>query len=157
LQLPAFYHRPAGGAPGFPPFSLLRILGPKTCGCNGRETRLLAALTNRGKGLRKKRTIRTMEVTIETEESFLQGAGVGHRFYPMWCPNCRRQVQMVTPEHAAQIAGVTARTVYRWADAGCVHFVERGGHLLICFPALSLHTASTSGPGPVKNHHGSKG
>jgi hypothetical protein len=97
-----------------------------------------------------------MEVTIETEERFLQVAGVGHRFYSMWCPNCRRQVRMVTPEHAAQIAGVTPRTIYRWVDAGCIHFVERSGHLLICFPALSLHAVSTDGSGPMKNHQGSK-
>jgi excisionase family DNA binding protein len=40
---------------------------------------------------------------------------------------------MVTPDEAARLAGVTTRTVYRWIEAGKVHFAETPeGLLLVC-------------------------
>ena len=103
--------------------------------------------------LKRKRTVRTAEVTIETEEILLRPVA-NRRNLPMWCPNCRRKVEMVTPEHAAQIAGVTLRTIYRWVDAATVHFVEDRGSVLICVPALTLHAARASET--TKHSEGSK-
>jgi len=94
--------------------------------------------------LKRNRTVRTAEVTIETEENILLRPVANGRALPMSCPNCRREVEMVTPEHAAQIAGVTQRTIYRWVDAATVHFVEDRGSVLICVPALTLHAALAS-------------
>ncbi len=79
------------------------------------------------------------EATIETEESIVLRSGRGQRTTMMWCLACRRQVQMVTPEQAAQVLGESARTIYRWVEAGKIHFAEpREGLLLICRDSLSM-------------------
>ena len=95
-------------------------------------------------------------MTVETEENILLRPAANRRALPMWCPNCRRHIQMVTPEHAAEIAGVTPRTIYRWIDAASVHFVENGGHVLICLSALSLHAANADSSFAMKHPQGSK-
>lgn|SRR5215471_1198796 len=89
-----------------------------------------------------KRIVRTAEVTIETEESVVLRGVANQHATLMWCASCRRRVEMVRPERAAQIARVTERTIYRWVEAETVHFQEVHGQLLICHPALSLHAAA---------------
>ena len=76
-------------------------------------------------------------MTIETEEETVLRGSQGQRPNLMWCPACRRQVEMVTPEQAVQIAGVSTRTIYRWIEGGAIHFMEDSGHLWICVRALS--------------------
>jgi hypothetical protein len=77
-------------------------------------------------------------VTIETEESIALKVGTNRPSTLKWCPACRRQVEMVTPEQAAQIGGVNSRTIYRWVEERNLHFVEaRDGPLLICPRSLS--------------------
>ena len=75
---------------------------------------------------------------IETEEKLALGSNEDPRSKPVWCPACRRQVEMVTPERAARIAGVGARAIFRWIEADAVHFIEDCGHLLICVPTLTV-------------------
>jgi len=87
--------------------------------------------------LKRRRIIRTAEVTVETEEKTVLRGGQDQGATLMWCPSCRRQVAMVSPEHAAQIAGVSARTIYRWVETDALHFAEHSGRLLICTSALS--------------------
>jgi excisionase family DNA binding protein len=103
-----------------------------------------------GDRLKRKRTIRTTEITIETEERVLLRAIANRRAYTTWCTGCGKQVEMVTPEHAAEIADVTLRTIYRWIDAGNIHFVENGGQVLVCLPALSSCAASLGASGSMK-------
>jgi hypothetical protein len=44
---------------------------------------------------------------------------------------------MVSPDQAATIANVTSRTIYRWADAEKLHFMETAeGLLMICCTSL---------------------
>ncbi len=81
-------------------------------------------------------------MTIETEENIVLHTAKGRHPCLMWCPACRRQVEMVTPEQAAQIAGVSPRTIYRWIEAGTIHSVEDCGHPLICRPALAFSQIS---------------
>jgi hypothetical protein len=53
------------------------------------------------------------------------------------CPVCRRKVEMVIPEEAARRAEVSTRTMYRWVDAGRVHFVELAdGEVLVCLNSI---------------------
>ena len=79
-------------------------------------------------------------MTIETEESVVLRAGAEqHAPLIRWCPGCRRQVEMVTPEQAAQIAGASPRAIHNWIEAGRVHFIEDFGRLWICHRALSRH------------------
>jgi len=43
----------------------------------------------------------------------------------------------VTADEAANLAGVTARTVYRWVEQGKVHFTETAaGKVLVCVNSL---------------------
>jgi Helix-turn-helix domain len=76
-------------------------------------------------------------VTIETEESVVVRATKAQQTSLLWCPSCRRQVEMVTPEQAAQIAGVSSRTIYRCVEAGKFHFSQaQDASLLICRSSL---------------------
>ena len=53
------------------------------------------------------------------------------------CPRCGCQVNMLTPEAAAALAGVSTRAIYRRVESGELHFVETGaGALLICSGSL---------------------
>lgn len=88
--------------------------------------------------MKRKRIVRTAEVTIETEEDIILRGGTDRRTVLTWCPSCRREVEMVTAERAAQVAGVSTRTIYRWIESGSVHFIERFGDLRICFSALRV-------------------
>lgn len=76
-------------------------------------------------------------MTVETEEKTVLRGSQGQRLTLMWCPACQREVEMVTPEQAAQIARVEERAVDGWVEAGTVHFIEDFGRLWICVSALS--------------------
>lgn len=60
------------------------------------------------------------------------------------CNECTDpQAAMLAPEAAAVVAGVTLRTLFRWVEAGKVHFLEQAdGTMLIC--SGSLHGNSTA-------------
>jgi excisionase family DNA binding protein len=86
-------------------------------------------------------------VTIETEENIvIRGSGNGvaaRQMQPLivraWCASCQRDVEMITPDEAAAVAGVTARTIYRWVETGKLHFSEAGdASLLICQGSLCV-------------------
>lgn len=60
-----------------------------------------------------------------------------------WCERCGAEVVMLTPEESALLARVSTRTIYRWAEAGNVHFAETpGGLLTVCREALAAWLAS---------------
>lgn len=75
---------------------------------------------------------RRVETTIEIRE-FLIVHKAGH-LPTACCEECspvRRE--LVTPEEAAAAAGVHLRIIYRWIEAGMVHYLERpDGVLLVC-------------------------
>jgi excisionase family DNA binding protein len=79
----------------------------------------------------KKRT----KVTVEIERSLvIRKRG---RAVQAWCAECGDEVAMVTPEEAACAADVSTRTIYRWVEAGKLHFTEtREGFLLVCRNSL---------------------
>ncbi|MFN2453326.1 MAG: excisionase family DNA-binding protein [Pyrinomonadaceae bacterium] len=53
------------------------------------------------------------------------------------CPDCAGSIGMVTPEEAAAVVSVDTRTIYRWVEAGTMHFIETPeGRLLICLNRL---------------------
>jgi len=57
----------------------------------------------------------------------------------MWCKQCEEKVSMLRAEDASVLAGTTARTIYRWVEAGKLHFAESDeGLVLVC--AQSLET-----------------
>ena len=82
------------------------------------------------------RTRKRTEITIETDRIFV----LSRRKVSVvsWCGECRQRTTMVTVDDAATIAGVTSRTIYRWADAEKLHFTETAdGVLMICRASLS--------------------
>ena len=79
---------------------------------------------------------RRIEITEETIEILiLKKSG---RSRPNWCAGCSGQVEMITPEQAMLVAGVNSRTIYRWVEAGHVHYSETPeGLLFICPNSLN--------------------
>ena len=54
------------------------------------------------------------------------------------CEACPGESGMLTPQHAAQQAGVSERTVFRWIDEGVVHFAETAEGLFVCLAPLII-------------------
>lgn len=76
------------------------------------------------------------EVFVETEVE-IEFRGRTRRLAPVWCGGCGAQVEMAPPDVAAAVAGVSARAVYGWVEAGRVHFCETAeGALLVCLNSL---------------------
>jgi len=76
-----------------------------------------------------------MEITLERDELAVLRRPV-HRTLT-WCTECGERVQMITPDEAVAIAGRSAREIYRWVEAGRVHFLETPqGLLSICLRSL---------------------
>jgi excisionase family DNA binding protein len=81
------------------------------------------------------RTMKRTEITIESDRLVV----LSKRKVSVvsWCRECNQRVKMITVDEAASIAGVTSRTMYRWADAEKLHFTETSeGRLLICRESL---------------------
>jgi RNA polymerase sigma factor (sigma-70 family) len=75
------------------------------------------------------------EITIETHRTFI----VRRRpnLTQAWCAGCAATVSFASPEDAAQLAGSSAREIYRAVEAGQLHFIEAGDRLLrICVASL---------------------
>lgn len=75
------------------------------------------------------------EITVEIEQIAVlrRNTGTVH----LWCNCCSAIVPMIRPEWAALLTQVTARMIYRQAEAGEVHFTETPeGALLICLDSL---------------------
>jgi len=78
----------------------------------------------------RKRT-KTTEITVERSDVFV--VRWRKKTIYVWCPTCATDVGMCTPDEAAALAGVSPRTIYRWIEAGRIHFTETpGGPVLVC-------------------------
>jgi len=76
----------------------------------------------------------TTKITIETERLLVVSRS---RNLASWCPSCGALVQRVTVDEAAVVARVVSMTVYRWVEAGTIHYTQtEGGVPLLC--AVSL-------------------
>src|SRR4026208_391217 len=65
-----------------------------------------------------------------------------------WCGTCAEQVQMVTPDEAAQLCQVSTRTIYRRIETGRFHFTEtEKGFSLICLQSLESDASPAPQPG----------
>lgn len=45
----------------------------------------------------------------------------------VWCPLCKKNVQLLRVANAAKLADVHARTIYRYIDEGLVHALKIAG------------------------------
>ena len=76
------------------------------------------------------------EITIETNRLVM----VRSRKVSVmsWCRNCERRTKMITVDEAAEIGGVSSRTIYRWVESDRLHFSETSeGRLLICLESIA--------------------
>ena len=80
---------------------------------------------------KRKRT----ETIIEIEQVFvIRKLG---RPLRTWCPECKAETEIVTPDEAAILIGVSSRTIYYWVEKGRLHFTEvPEGLLRICLNSL---------------------
>ncbi len=90
-----------------------------------------------------------VEITVETSLLVVRRS---QNQAPVWCIECASPVQSVTPEEAAMLAGVSTRTVYRWMEAGQLHFFETAEQSpLICLNSL-LRSTDKGGNDHVTEH-----
>ena len=53
------------------------------------------------------------------------------------CPQCHREITLMTFPRACQIVGISRKTMYQWVDKKLVSAVRSAsGRLLICFSSL---------------------
>jgi len=83
------------------------------------------------------------EVTIEIDEVIMRRPKAE---VFVWCQACGKQVRMLTPDEAATVAGVSARTVFQWIEASKLHFIELSrDQLLVCGSALPTQETEAGG------------
>lgn len=77
--------------------------------------------------------------TIETHEFWIVRRPAPQR-PAVLCAACPGDTEtMLTPEAAAEQAGVSQRTVLRWVDEGVIHFAETAeGKLFVCLAPLTF-------------------
>ena len=79
---------------------------------------------------------RTARITVETERLLVirrsPTSGDG------WCNQCEAPVKLIRLEEAAAIAGASQRAIFRWAEAGEIHFTETAdGKVMFCLNSIS--------------------
>jgi hypothetical protein len=78
---------------------------------------------------------KTTEIIVERDEFYV----VHHSASPvaLWCEACGEETQFAYPVAAALATRIPARTLFRQAEAGLVHFAETSdGLLLFCLKSL---------------------
>jgi predicted site-specific integrase-resolvase len=57
----------------------------------------------------------------------------------LFCASCPAPTPLIAPDEAAVLAGVSTRTIYRWAEAEQLHYSETPeGRLLVCPNSLPI-------------------
>lgn len=59
---------------------------------------------------------------------------------PEVCPDCNEEVaSLLAPDEAAIITGISTRTIYRWVEAGSIHFRQTAGDsILVCLNSFPI-------------------
>jgi hypothetical protein len=100
-------------------------------------------------------TKRRIEITVEKHRLLVLSRR--NRSVEAWCKTCNEQVQMVTPDQAAQLYQVSTRTIYRRIETGRLHFTEtERGFSLICLQSLESQATTDEAAtepfsGPFRN------
>ena len=79
---------------------------------------------------------RKTEKEVEIHEFYIIRSTSGS--LPVLCGECSTgDSVMVAPEHAAVLAQVPLRTIYRWVELGLIHYKEGlNGSLIVCLKSL---------------------
>lgn len=82
------------------------------------------------------KTRQRIEITAETEQVIILRRA--HRV-TAWCPVCAAEVEMVLPETAALLTGLSCRQLFRRVEDQRLHFQETpDGRLFFCLNSLQL-------------------
>lgn len=85
---------------------------------------------------RREKMKRRTEITVETDRIMVIRRRP-EKNVTGWCAACNGESFMFTVDEAAMLLGVTSMTVFRWAEAGRLHWLETAaGQLLICQSSL---------------------
>lgn len=85
-------------------------------------------------------TTRRTEITIETSRRLLVRRFQRSRL--SWCERCVAEVQMISADEASALMNVSSRSIYRWIEAGRIHFREDRGGLRVCADSLPIIDAN---------------
>jgi hypothetical protein len=79
---------------------------------------------------------RRTEITVETHRTLR--ISVRSRRSRLFCPGCAAEVEMVSADVAARVAGLSEREVFRLVESGGLHHTGApDGRLLVCLNALA--------------------
>ena len=81
---------------------------------------------------------RKTEKAVEIHEFYVIRSSSGS--LPVLCVQCSTgDAIMVAPEHAAVIANVPVRIIYRWIETAAIHYREApNGALIVCLKSLPV-------------------
>lgn len=81
------------------------------------------------------KTKRRIEITVEKHRFVV--LSLRNHSIDAWCEACGEQVQMVTPDEAAQFCGLSTRAIYVLIETKRLHFTEtEKGFSLICLRSI---------------------
>jgi len=87
---------------------------------------------------------RTAKIAVETERLLVIRRSQSS--FEGWCSHCQADVKLIGLEEAAAIAGAGQREIFRWAEAGEIHFTEtEDGKVMFCLNSISRHGTHASG------------
>jgi hypothetical protein len=85
---------------------------------------------------------RTARITVETERLLVISRS--KTSFEGWCNQCEARVKLMGLEEAAAIAGASQRAIFRWAEAGEIHFLEtEDGKIMFCLNSISRNEMGT--------------
>ena len=81
---------------------------------------------------------RTARITVETERLLVITRS--QACFEGWCHECGAEVNLICLEEAAAIAGASQRAIFRWTEAGEIHFTEtEDGKVMFCLTSITRH------------------
>jgi hypothetical protein len=84
---------------------------------------------------------RTARVTIETERLLVISRAA--QSIAAWCQACGTNTRFVPVDAAATVAGVSQRTIFRWAETDLIHLIETAdGKAMFCLNSIVRHGES---------------
>ena len=75
------------------------------------------------------------EITFEVEETIILRQG-GNRL-EVFCPQCLALVEMIRPQLAAALVGLSEREIFRSIENGRLHFIE-AERIFVCRGSLTI-------------------
>ena len=86
---------------------------------------------------------RTTRITVETERLLVIRRS--KNVIEGWCTQCGEHSNFIAVDEAAAVAGVSERTVFRWAEADAIHLLETsGGKAMFCLNSIVRQRTSTA-------------